>query len=269
MEALMEKMYEYVALYGMNIVAALLIFIVGKWLAKIATNVLGTLLEKAKVEQTLVSFIRNLIYVGFIIFVIIAALSKLGVETTSFVAVLGAAGLAVGLALQGSLANFAAGVLLIMFKPFKVGDFAQVAGETGTIKEINIFNTVLHTMDNLRKIVPNSKVTGDTITNYTDVDMRRVDLTFGISYSDNIKTAKDALERVVAADARVLKSPAPTIAVAELGESSVNLVCRPWCKPSDYWSVYFDITEKGKLELEKSGITIPFPQRDVHLFQAK
>jgi small conductance mechanosensitive channel len=269
MEESINRMYEYVALYGMNMVAALFIFIVGRWCAKIITNILSTLLEKAKIELTLVTFIRHLSYIGLLVFVIIAALSKLGVETTSFVAVLGAAGLAVGLALQGSLANFAAGVLLIMFKPFKVGDLVQVCGDTGTVKEINIFNTIMHTPDNQRKIIPNSKVTGDTITNLTDVDMRRVDLTFSISYSDNIKTAKEALERVVAADARVLKNPAPTIAVAELGESSVNLVCRPWCRPGDYWSIYFDITEKGKLELEKSGITIPFPQRDVHLFQAK
>jgi small conductance mechanosensitive channel len=269
MEELINKMYEYVALYGMNIIAALLIFVIGRLLAKIATNILGTLLEKAKVELTLVAFIKHLAYIGLLVFVIIAALSKLGVETTSFVAVLGAAGLAVGLALQGSLANFAAGVLLIMFRPFKVGDTVQICGDIGTVKEINIFNTIMHTPDNQRKIIPNSKVTGDTITNLTDVDMRRVDLTFGISYSDNIKTAKEALERVVAADVRILKNPAPTIAVAGLGDNSVNLVCRPWCRPGDYWNIYFDITEKGKLELEKSGITIPFPQRDVHLFQAK
>ncbi len=269
MEELMHKMYEYIALYGMNIVAAILIFIVGKWLARIIANILGTLLEKAKIELTLVSFIKNLTYVALLVFVIIAALSKLGVETTSFVAVLGAAGLAVGLALQGSLANFAAGVLLITFKPFKVGDFVQVCGDTGTVQEINIFNTIILSPDYQRKIIPNSKITGETITNFSDVDKRRVDLVFGISYTDNIKTAKDALQRVVADDARILKNPAPIIAVLELGESSVNIVCRPWCKPADYWSVYFDIIEKGKLELEKNGITIPFPQRDIHLFQEK
>jgi small conductance mechanosensitive channel len=171
--------------------------------------------------------------------------------------------------LQGSLANFAAGVLLIFFRPFKVGDTVQICGDTGTVKEINIFNTIMHTPDNQRKIIPNSKVTGDTITNLTDVNMRRVDLTFGIAYSDNIKTAKEALERVVAADARILKNPAPMIAVAELGDNSVNLVCRPWCKPADYWDVYFNTIEKAKIELEKSGMTIPFPQMEVHLVQDK
>ncbi|MBN1493149.1 MAG: mechanosensitive ion channel [Candidatus Omnitrophica bacterium] len=269
MEELINKMYEYVALYGMNLVAALLIFVIGKWLARVISNVFSKIMEKAKVEPTLVTFIKNLSYTILLVFVIIAALSKLGVETTSFIAVLGAAGLAVGLALQGSLANFAAGVLLIMFKPFKVGDLVQICGHIGVVKEIHIFNTIIHTPDNQRKIIPNASVTGDTITNLSAVDMRRVDLVFGISYNDNIKTAKEALERVVVADPRVLKDPAPTIAVSELGDSSVNLVCRPWCKPTDYWGVFFDITEKGKIELEKSGITIPFPQRDVHMFQEK
>jgi len=269
MEELLDKMYEYVAVYGMSLLAALLIFVIGKWLARIVSNVLAKMLTKAKVEATLVTFIKNLSYTALLVFVIIAALSKLGVETTSFVAVLGAAGLAVGLALQGSLANFAAGVLLIMFKPFKVGDLVQICGEIGVVKEIHIFNTIIHSPDNQRKIIPNASVTGATITNLSGVDQRRVDLVFGISYTDNIKTAKEALERVVNAEEKVLKDPAPTIAVSELGDSSVNLVCRPWCKPADYWDVFFNVTEKGKLALEEAGITIPFPQSDVHLFQEK
>jgi small conductance mechanosensitive channel len=203
------------------------------------------------------------------VFVVIAALNKLGVQTTSFIAIIGAAGLAVGLALQGSLANFAAGVLLIIFKPFKVGDFIAAAGTLGTVKEIQIFNTVLDHFDNRRIVVPNAKLTGDNITNFSAIEKRRVDLVFGISYSDNIKKAKEALEKVVTSDSRVLKDPKPVIAVSELADSSVNLVCRPWVKPGDYWDVYFDTLEKGKMELENNGITIPFPQRDVHMYQEK
>jgi small conductance mechanosensitive channel len=208
-------------------------------------------------------------YVGLMVFVVLAALGKLGIQTTSLIAVIGAAGLAVGLALQGSLSNFAAGVLLIIFKPFKVGDFIQAGGVTGTVTEIQIFTTILNAPDNRKEIVPNAQITGGSITNFSAIENRRIDLVFGISYNDNMKTAKEALEEVVAADPRILKDPKPVIAVSELGDSSVNLVCRPWVKPTDYWAVYFDVVEKGKEALEKKGITIPFPQQDVHVFREK
>lgn len=266
MQGLIEKGYEYLMTYGLNLVAAVLIFIIGKWIAGILTSIIAKLMTKANVDATLVGFVKNLSYVGLMTFVVIAALGKLGIQTTSFVAIIGAAGLAVGLALQGSLANFAAGVILILFKPFKVGDFIIAGGEMGTVKEIQIFNTILAHPDNRKVIVPNAQVTGGTITNFSAIENRRVDLVFGISYNDDIKKAKEALERAIAAEPRILKDPKPVIAVSELADSSVNLVCRPWVKPGDYWDVYFSVTERGKIELEKSGITIPFPQRDVHMY---
>jgi len=269
MQEMWDKIYTYLITYGFNLLAAILIFLIGKWLARVVSNIIEKLMVRAKMEKTIASFVKHISYIGLLIFVIIAALSKVGIETTSLIAMIGAAGLAVGLALQGSLANFAAGILLIIFKPFKVGDFVEAGGTVGTVKEIQIFCTVLDHFDNRRIVVPNAKITGDNITNFSAIEKRRIDLVFGISYSDNIKVAKEALERVVNSDPRVLKDPKPVIAVSELGDSSVNLVCRPFVKPTDYWAVYFDTLEKGKLELEKNGITIPFPQRDVHLYQEK
>jgi small conductance mechanosensitive channel len=265
MQDITHTLYGYVVLYGMNVFAALAIFFIGKWTAHTIARILEQMMERANVEKTLASFAKNMAYVGMLAFVVIAALNKLGVETTSFIAVLGAAGLAVGLALQSSLANFAAGVMLVIFKPFKAGDFIEAGGTTGTVQEIQIFNSLLNAPDNRRVIIPNSKITGDVIINYSGIDQRRIDLVFGISYNDDIKKAKDVLGQVLAGDKRILENPKPVIAVAELGESSVNLVCRPWVKPQDYWDVYFFLLEKGKLELEKNGITIPFPQRDVHI----
>jgi small conductance mechanosensitive channel len=251
--------------YGLKILAALVIFFVGKWLAGVLTNLIGKAMSKARVEPTLVSFVKNVCYVGLIVFVAIAALSALGVQTAQFIAVVGAAGLAVGLALQGSLSNFASGVLLIMFQPFKVGDFVELAGVKGTVQAIHIFNTVLNTMDNIRVTIPNAQVTGGSILNYTINGSRRVDLVFGVSYGDDINKAKEVIEGVLATDKRVLKDPAPTVAVLALADSSVNFVCRPWVKPADYWDVYFDVTAEVKLALERNGLTIPFPQRDVHI----
>ena len=269
MEAMVDRAYEYLLLYGINIIAAVFIFILGRWLARAISNVIARMLRKSHVDEMLTGFIKNITYFGLLLVVIVAALNKLGLQTTSLIAVLGAAGLAIGLALQGSLANLAAGIMLIIFKPFKVGDFIEAAGTAGTVKEVHIFNTILHTLDNRKVIVPNAKLTGDNIINFTGLEKRRVDLVFGISYTDDIKTAKDALEHVVTSDARILKDPKPSIAVSALADSSVNLVCRPWVKPDDYWDVYFDTIENGKLEMEKRGITIPFPQRDVHLYVEK
>ena len=269
MDEMFSKLYEYAVTYGLNLIAAVLIFAIGRIIVKILCGWMEKLMEKAHLDKTLASFLKNISYVTAMTFVIIAALSKLGVQTASFVAVIGAAGLAVGLALQGALANFAAGVILIIFKPFKIGDFIEAGGAMGTVSEIQIFNTILYTFDNRRMIVPNSKVTGDNITNFSAVDSRRVDLVFGISYDDDIKKAKDVLSKVLASQEGILPEPKPVIAVSELGDSSVNIVCRPWVKPQDYWNVYFALLEKGKLELEKNGITIPFPQRDVHIYNEK
>jgi small conductance mechanosensitive channel len=269
MEETVQKLYDYVMQYGLSIIAAILIFIIGKWVARIIANIVEKLMAKSNVEKTLVIFSKNIIYAAAMVFVVLAALGKLGIQTTSFIAVLGAAGLAIGLALQGSLSNFAAGALIIVFRPFKVGDFIVAGGTTGTVTEIGIFTTTLSAPDNRKEIVPNAKITGDNITNFSDIENRRVDLVFGISYGDDMKKAKEVLMKVVTSDPRVLKNPAPVVAVSELGDSSVNLVCRPWVKPTDYWDVYFSIVEKGKEELEKAGITIPFPQRDVHIYEEK
>ncbi len=269
----MENIWEVVkanaAVYGVRIITAAIIFVVGWWIARMVAAGIARVLRRAKVDETLVAFIKNLAYFALLVFVIIAAIDRLGVQTTSLIAVLGAAGLALGLALQGALSNFGAGVLIIIFKPFRAGDFIQAGGVMGTVKKVSMFNTVLLSPDNRKVMMPNSKVIGDAITNFTDTDMRRVDLVFAISYGDNIKTAKDVLMKVITSDERVLKDPAPVVAVAELADSSVNLVCRPWVRPGDYWGVQFDTLEKGKAELEAAGITIPFPQRDVHTFEEK
>ena len=269
MQVDMSQLQNLVVTYSIKIIAAIVIFFVGRIVANFISNLTKNLMIKAKVDATLAGFVQHLSFMGIMVFVIIAALNKLGVETTSMVAVIGAAGLAVGLALQGSLANFAAGVMLVLFKPFSVGDFINAAGEMGTVKEIQIFNTVLAHPDNRKIVVPNSHITGGSIANFSAIEKRRIDLTFGISYSDDMKTAKDVLLKLVTSDDRVLKDPAPVVAVSELGDSSVNLVCRPWVKPGDYWAVYFDVVEKGKLALEDAGMTIPFPQSDVHLYNEK
>ena len=268
-QATIAKVQETVIFYGVKFIVAIVIFFVGKFVAKFLTNLVKKLMTKAKMDQTLISFLGHLVYSLLMVFVIIAALGQLGIQTTSLVAVIGAAGLAIGLALQGSLANFAAGVMLILFKPFSVGDFIDAGGTLGSVKEIQIFNTVLAHPDNRKIVVPNAQITGGIISNFSAIDKRRIDLIFGISYADDMKKAKEVLLKLVTADDRVLKDPAPVVAVSELGDSSVNLVCRPWVKPGDYWAVYFDVVEKGKKALEEAGMSIPFPQRDVHLYNEK
>lgn len=266
MEQIILKIQEWVALYGLKVIAALAILVIGRWVAKGVRAFIRKLLERSKVEQTLVSFVTSLAYVGMMAFIIIAALGQLGVQTASFVAVLGAAGLAVGLALQGSLANFAAGVLMVMFKPFTVGDLIEAGGTTGVVEEIGIFNTEIKTPDNKKVIVPNSKVTGDNIINYTAKGVRRVDMVAGVSYSDDLDKVRKVLEGILAGDERIMKDPEPTIGVLELADSSVNFAVRPWVRADDYWDVWFDTQEKIKKEFDAAGIAIPFPQRDVHLF---
>jgi small conductance mechanosensitive channel len=269
MDEFLHKLPEYLATYGLRLIAAVIIFIVGKWLAGLIARLLKKVMLKSNMDQMLVGFLGKLAYFLILAFVVVAAIDKLGVQTTSLVAVLGAAGLAIGFALQGSLSNFAAGVMLIIFKPFKAEDFVEVAGTLGSVVQIGVFHTTLNHPDNRRIVIPNGQITSGKITNFTAIDTRRVDMVFGISYDDDIKKAKGVLEAIVNSDPRVLKDPAPVIAVSELGESSVNLVCRPWTKPADYWGVYFDTTEKAKVALEQAGLTIPFPQRDVHLFEEK
>lgn len=256
---------EMVGPFVFNLIYAIVIFVVGKWLAKSLAALVGRLMTRAKVDIALVGFVTAIVKIGITVFAIVAAIDKIGIKTTSFLAILGAAGLAIGMALQGTLSNFAAGVMLILFKPFSVGDFVEGGGVTGVVKEIQIFNTVLHTGDNRKIIVPNSKIGGETITNYTAIDRRRIDMVFGVSYDDDLKKAKQILLDVVLADPRVLKDPAPVVAVSELADSSVNIILRPWVKPSDYWGVHWDTTEKVKEELEAAGLSIPYPQRDIHM----
>lgn len=263
---LTETLASYVTEYGLRIVVALLIFIIGRAIAKALANGTQKVLLKAKVDETLASFLKNITYYALVAAVVIAALGQAGINVTSFLAVLGAAGLAVGLALKDSLSNFAAGAMLILLKFFKKGDYVTAGGQSGTVTAINIFNTVLTTPDNRVITVPNSAVLGGTIINVTANDTRRVDMTFGIGYDDDLLKAKKTLERIVSEEPRVLADPAPVIQVMELADSSVNFVVRPWCKTSDYWGVFFALTEKVKLVFDQEGISIPYPQQDVHMY---
>ena len=263
-----EMLQELAMLYGVQLILALAIFIVGKWVVKRIASIVQRILAKNNVDPAIEHFVSSLVSWTLLFFVVIASLGQLGIQTASFVAILGAAGLAVGLALQGSLANFAAGVLILIFRPFKVGDFIEVAGVSGVVQKIQIFTTELHSPDNKKIIVPNGGVISGNITNYSANETRRVDMVFGISYSDDIDAAKAVLQSVVASEPRVLGVPAPTIAVVELADSSVNLVCRPWVNTADYWDVYFNITEAAKKALDAQGISIPFPQRDIHIHNA-
>lgn len=267
MEEILNRVYELLTIYGIKALAALAIFIFGRWVAKAVRKLIERLMKKSDVDPTLISFTGNLAYIGLLAFVIIAALGQLGIQTTSFIAVIGAAGLAIGLALQGSLSNFAAGFLLIVFRPFKVGDFIEGAGVAGVVEVIQIFTTQLKTVDNKTVIVPNSKLTEDNIVNWTVKGTRRVDMVFGIGYEDDIDKARSLMAEIVGADDRILKNPGPQIAVSELADSSVNFIVRPWVKAEDYWGVYFDLTEKIKKAFDANGVSIPFPQRDVHLYR--
>jgi small conductance mechanosensitive channel len=261
------KIWELVTIYGIKVLAAVVIFIVGKWVAKAIRGLVQRMMRKAQMDETLLKFVGNLTYIALLAFIIIAALSQLGIQTTSFIAVLGAAGLAIGLALQGSLANFAAGFLMILFRPIRVGDYIEGAGVAGTVEEIQIFTTTLVTPDNKTVIIPNASLTGDNIVNWTMKGTRRVDMVMGIGYDDDIDKAKQIMADILAEDDRILKDPAPQIAMIELADSSVNFVVRPWANASDYWGVYMGITEKIKKAFDANGISIPYPQRDVHIYQ--
>lgn len=263
------KLQEWIALYGMKVIGAAAILVIGYFAAIGIRGFLRRMLRRSKVDETLVSFITSVSYVAIMAFVVIAAVGKLGVQTASFVAVIGAAGLAIGLALQGSLANFAAGVLMVIFKPFKVGDFIEAGGSMGVVEEIGIFTTEIKSPDNKKIIVPNAKVTGDKIINYTAKDKRRVDIVAGVSYSDDLDKVRKVLEEILSGDGRILQEPAPTISVLELADSSVNFAVRPWVKTADYWDVFFSTQEKIKKSFDAEGIAIPFPQHDVHIYKAE
>jgi len=262
---LVQTIVTVVSTWGLQVIGAIAVLIVGRVVAGSLRRVTRRALERAKLDAVLVPFFANAVYYLTLIAVVIAVLGLFGIETTSLIAVLGAAGLAIGLALQGTLSNFSAGVMLLVFRPFKVGDYVEVAGAAGSIREVGIFSTVLHTPDNVKITVPNSSIYGDTIKNYSANDTRRNDLEVGISYGDDIARAIETIQTVLAADSRVLDDPAANVAVSELADSSVNLVVRPWCASGDYWPLRFDLTRKLKEELEAAGCSIPYPQRDVHV----
>jgi small conductance mechanosensitive channel len=265
-DLILKSIGDWAAVYAFKIVGAILILIIGRIIAGAIAKLVVKVLRKSNTDETLTKFLGSLTRIALLTFVIIAALGTVGVQTASFVAIIGAAGLAIGFALQGSLSNFAAGIMLIVFKPFKAGDFVEAGGTSGAVQEIRIFSTIMKTPDNKMVILPNSKITGDTIVNYSARDTRRVDMVFGIGYGDDIKKAKETLDRILAEDSRVLKDPAPTLAVSELGDSSVNFVVRPWVNTADYWGVFFDTHEKVKVRFDELGISIPFPQRDIHVY---
>lgn len=269
MEAFLENVKDYLLTYVPSLVVALLIVVVGHGTAKVLARALRRVATRAAIDPILVKFLGSLTYAALFGLVLISALGRLGVNTTSFVAVVGAAGLAVGLAFQGTLGNFAAGVMVIFFRPFKAGDFVEVGGESGTVEEVQVFATVLKTPDNKRVIIPNSAITSGTIVNYSANDTRRIDLTFGVGYGDDLRQAKSVLEEIVTSHPLVLPDPAPLVALGELGDSSVNFYVRPWVKTGDYWAVRFALMETVKETFDARGLSIPFPQRDVHLFQAE
>lgn len=261
-------MLDTVIGFILNTVLALAILIIGRFIARLVSTRVGSAVEKSNDDVTLGKFVASLTYVALMAFIIIAAMGQLGIETASLVAILAAAGLAIGLALQGSLANFASGVMLIIFRPLKVGDFVEAGGATGTVREIGIFTSILSSPDNKKIYVPNANLTGANIINYSAFGTRRIDLVAGVSYGDSLDLVKATLEQILAEDDRILTDPAPTIAVLELADSSVNFAVRPWVKEEDYWDVRFDTQEKIKQRFDEKGISIPFPQQDVHLVKA-
>lgn len=257
---------ELIAVWWLRVVAAIAILIIGRMVAGWLYVLLRRLMENRQVDPMITSFTASLVYVGFMAFVIIAAIGQLGVQTTSLIAIIGAAGLAIGLALQGSLANFAAGVLMILFKPFKVGDFIDAGGSLGSVEEIEIFHTKMKSPDNKQIIVPNGQIMSGTITNFSAKETRRIDLLIGVSYSDDLAKVKQVLNEILAAEERVLKDPAPTVGVMDLADSSIDFAVRPWVKASDYFPVLMDLNQTIKERFDAEGISIPFPQRDLHIF---
>jgi len=265
-----QTVSDMIGLYSTNIAIAIVIFFVGKFIASKITKGIVILMDKQKnIDKTLSNFLEDIMYYIMMVVVIMSALDQLGIDTTSFLAILGAAGLAIGLALKDSLSNFASGVMIIMFRPFKIGDIVNAGGVTGKVIEIHLFNTEFTTPDNQKILVPNGAITASSITNINAHDTRRIDLTIGIGYDDDIKKAKDILHDIVAKNEKILKEPAVTIAVAELADSSVNFVVRPWVNTPDYWNIKFELNEAIKYRFDEEGISIPYPQSDVHLYKMK
>ena len=267
MQGLMETGTELAMTWGLKVIGAIVLLLIGRMVAGWARRLARKGLERADVDETLAPFVAKLVYYFVLIVVVIAVLGVFGVQTASLVAVVGAAGLAVGLALQGTLSNFAAGVMLLFFRPFTVGDFVDAGGTTGSVEEIGVFATTLKSPDNIKIVVPNSQVYGQTIKNFGGYDTRRVDMVIGISYDDDIPKAMETIRSIVVADPRVLTEPETQIAVSNLGDSSVDLVVRPWCAGSDYWGLRFDLNQRIKEGLEAAGCSIPYPQVDTHLHQ--
>ena len=263
-EKWMEILKTYASEYGVKILGAILIWIVGSFIIKKIKKLLVKAMNKVEYDESLEKFISSLIVVSLKIILFVVILGNLGIETTSFAAILAAAGLAVGLALQGSLSNFAGGVLILIFKPYKTGDFIEAQGVMGVVKQIEIFTTKLNTPDNKEVIIPNGSLSNGNITNYSTEENRRIDITMGVSYDADIKQTKDLLMRILTDHPKVLKDPQPTILLGELADSSVNFKVRPWVLTDDYWDVYFQIMETCKIELDKAGIEIPYPQMDIH-----
>ena len=264
----MNNSQQYIDLavtWGVKIIGAIAIFIIGKWIAKLLTNLLKKGLEKSGTDVTLIKFLGDLTYFGLLVLVIIAALGTLGVNTTSFAAIIAAAGLAVGFALQQNVSNFGAGVVILFLRPFKVDDFVEAGGATGVVEAIGIFNTTFKTGDNKIIIVPNSNIVGNNIVNYSREAIRRIDLVIGVGYEDDLKLVKSTLEDILNSNEKVLKDPSPAVALAELADSSVNFNVRPWVKSEDYWGVRSALLEKIKLTFDEKGINIPYPQMDIHL----
>ncbi|MEH6473660.1 MAG: mechanosensitive ion channel domain-containing protein [Halopseudomonas sp.] len=260
-----DQIIEYATLYGSKLLLALLTLFIGLWVISYIIRGFDRILKASNVEETLAIFLEKLAGTILKILLLISVASMVGIETTSFIAIFGAAGLAVGLALQGSLSNFAGGVLVLLFKPYKVGDFIEAQGQSGVVQEIQIFNTILHTGDRKTIIIPNGPMSNGTITNYSLSPIRRVDMVFGIGYDDDLKQAKSVLKQLVAEDSRILKDPESQVLLSELADSSVNFTVRAFVNAADYWGVYFDMNEKVKLTFDEKGISIPYPQQDVHM----
>jgi len=267
LDKLLQENYVdlYLVPWSIKIITALLILFIGRWLARLLVRMSRNLMRKSQLDQMLIDFIGNILYALLLVVVILAALDQLGVKTTSALAILGAAGLAIGLSLQNSLSNFAAGVMLIVFRPFKAGDYVEAAGVGGIVESITIFTTVMRSGDNREIIVPNGQIYSGTITNFSARDTRRIDMVFSIGYEDDIKLAKSLFETALGQEQRILPEPAPVIMVMELGASSVDLAVRPWVKSSDYWTVRSDLLENIKAAFDANGISIPYPQQDVHI----
>jgi small conductance mechanosensitive channel len=262
------KLIELVSAWGLQVIGAIALLVIGRWVAGRVGRLVRGGLERAKTDPALVPFFAGMAYYAVLAAVVIAVLGLFGIETTSFVAILASAGLAIGLAMQGTLSNFSAGVMLLVFRPFRPGEYVEAAGVAGVVAEVGLFSTHLNTPDNVRIVIPNSKIFGDVIKNYASNGTRRVDIALGIRYGDDLGVAISTAKKVIGSDARVLGDPAPVVAVGELGESSVKLLVRPWCRSADYWDVLFDLTRRLKEELEAAGCRPPHPQREVELHAA-